>query len=375
MIKHTKKSVKNIIIKIAIVMIFLWSFIGTKGQLIEDLAIPIGIGYDLEKRNKGDVYYSVPIATYINDPSGEIKSEVITGKAKNVGETRDKRQLRSEKKFLLGLEKVLIISESYAQYGINNILDILLNNPQVNDKAVMVVCKGKAEDILNYKIEGYSNAAEYIESLIINSKYYNFFTGEYNFINSITRVSSEGRNLVIPYIELKENLPQITGVAIFKGDRMIAKLDLQQTKILNLLRKDSGGGIFTIKKGPKRYIDYEAKVKRKVKCYKEGEKYKFIINLNINGTVASNELYENLNKDPKVQKEFVKDMENSIKKTCEDFLNKANAKYKVDFLGLGKYAAAKYGRHTGVDWDKVVSGSDIYVNVKVKINAEGRGEY
>ncbi|WPC42466.1 Ger(x)C family spore germination protein [Clostridium sp. JS66] len=375
MVKHAKKSVKNIIIKIAIVMIFLWSFIGAKGQLIEDLAIPIGIGYDLIKKSEKDIEYSIPIATYITDPSGGIKSEVIIGKAKNLGETRDNRELKSEKKFVIGLEKVLIISESYARQGINNIFDILLTTPQVNDKAVMIVCKEKAEDILKYKIEGYSNPAEYIESLIINSKYYNFFTGEYNFINSITRVGAEGRNLVLPYIELKENLPQITGIAIFKGDTMIAKLDLQEAKIVNLLRKDGGGGIFTIKKGSKRYIDYEAKVKRKVKCYKQGEKYKFIIDLNLNGTVASNELYANLNKDPKVQKEFVKDMEDSIKKNCENFISSAKSQYKVDFLGLGKYAAAKYGRHTGVDWNKVVSESDIYVNVKVKVNAEGRGEY
>lgn len=375
MVKHVKKGVKNIIIKISIVLIFLWSFIGNEGQLIEDLAIPIGIGYDLEKRSKGDVYYSIPIATYINDPSGQIKSEVIIGKAKNIGETRENRQLKSEKSFLLGLEKMLIISESCAQYGINNIIDILLSSPQVNDNAIMVVCKGKAEDILKYKIEGYSNAAEYMNSLIINSKYYNFFTGEYNFINSITRVSSEGRNLVLPYVEIKENLPQITGAAIFKGDIMIDKVDLQQARILNLLRKDSGNGIFTIKKGFKRYIDYETKVKRKVKCYKQGEKYKFIINLNMNGTIASNELYSNFNKDPKVQKEFIKDMENSIEKTCQDFINSYKSQYKVDFLSLGKYAAAKYGRHTGVDWNKVVSESDIYVNVKVKVNAEGRGEY
>lgn len=375
MVKHAKKSVKNIIIKIAIVMIFLWSFIGTKGQVIEDLAIPISIGYDLEKRNKGDIYYSIPIATYISDPSGEIKSEVIIGRGKNLGETRDNRQLKAEKKFIIGLEKVLIISESYARQGINNIFDILLTTPQVNDKAVMVVCKGKAEDILKYKIEGYSNSAEYIESLILNSKYYNFFTGEYNFINSITRAGAEGRSLVLPYIELKENSPEITGVAIFKDDAMIGKLDLQKAKIVNLLRKESGGGIFTIKKGPKRYINYETKVKRKVKCYKQGEKYKFIIDLNLNGTIASNELYANFNKDPKVQKEFVKDMEDSIKKTCENFINSAKSQYKVDFLGLGKYAAGKYGRHTGVDWNKVVSESDIYVNVKVKINAEGRGEY
>ncbi len=375
MIKYTKKSIKNKVIIIILIIIFTWSFIGSKGQLVEDLAIPIGIGYDTVKKNEGDIYYRIPIATYIVDTSGEVISEVITGQAKNIGKTRDNRQLKSEKKFLLGLEKVIIISESSAEYGINNILDILINNTSVNDKALMVVCKGKAEDVLKFKVKGYSNSAEYIDGLIKNSKYYNFFTGDYDFMNAIVRVDAEGRNLVLPYIELKENVPEITGVAIFKGDIMIAKLDLKQAKIMNLLKKGNVSGIVTIKKGPKEYINYETKVKRKVKCYKEGEKYKFFIDLNLNGSIALNELYININKDPKVLKKFTEDMENLIEKECEDFINKTKSEYKVDFLGLGKYAAAKYGRHTGVDWNKIVSESDIYVNVKVKVNTEGRGDY
>jgi Ger(x)C family germination protein len=375
MIKHIKKNINNKIIIIILIIISLWSFIGSKGQLIEDLDVPIGIGYDLVKKNEGDIYYSIPIARYVVDPSGEIISKITTGEAENIGKTRDDRQLKSEKKFLLGLEKVIIISENAAEYGINNILDILVNNTTVNDRAFMVVCKGKAEDILKYKIKGYSNSSEYIDGLIRDSRYYNFFTGEYDFMNSIARIDAEGRSLVLPYIELKEDHPEITGVAIFKGDTMIAKADLQQARIINLLKKDNVTGMLTIKKGPKEYINYEAKTKLKVKCYKEGEKYKFVINLYLNGGIASNELYGNINKDPKVLKKFTEDMENSTKKMCEDFINKAKSEYKVDFLGLGKYAAAKYGRHTGVDWNKIVSESDIYVNVKVKVDTEGRGDY
>ena len=49
--------------------------------------------------------------------------------------------------------------------------------------------------------------------------------------------------------------------------------------------------------------------------------------------------------------------------------------YKVDCLQLGWVAAAKYGRDTGVDWDEVVSNSDIKVNVKVNVDKVGRGQY
>ena len=39
------------------------------------------------------------------------------------------------------------------------------------------------------------------------------------------------------------------------------------------------------------------------------------------------------------------------------------------------YAVAKYGRETGVDWDKEVSNADIKVSVKVKIDKMGIGQY
>lgn len=76
-----------------------------------------------------------------------------------------------------------------------------------------------------------------------------------------------------------------------------------------------------------------------------------------------------------MQKKFIKDMEDSTKKMCEDFLQKSKARWNTDFLGLGKFAVAKYGRHSGVDWNKVVPESDIYVNVKVKVQGQGRGDY
>lgn len=38
-------------------------------------------------------------------------------------------------------------------------------------------------------------------------------------------------------------------------------------------------------------------------------------------------------------------------------------------------AAAKYGRETGIDWNEEVSNADIKVNVVVKIDKIGTGQY
>ncbi len=369
------KKIFNKFIILMLISILLWSFIGSKGELVENLSVPIGLGVDINKTIGKDRVYKLPFALYVFEPSGNITSSIITGEANTIGETREDRQVKNNKRYLLGLEKVYIISEDFARDGFHEMIDILVHNPQINDRAFMAVCKGKSEDILKYKMPGYANSTEFIEGMIKNSKYFNFFAPQYTMMDLIVRMDAEGRNTVLPYIEIKENGLEITGIAIFKQDKMMAKLDIEQAKIVNLLKENKVQGMLDIQKGPKEYINYYAESRRKVKCYKEGGKFKFVINLNLKGTIASNELYKNFNKDPKVLKEFTKEMENSIKKSCEDFINKSKCEYKVDFLDLGRVAAAKYGRESGVDWNKVFCESDIEVNVKVKVDTEGRGEY
>ena len=61
-----------------------------------------------------------------------------------------------------------------------------------------------------------------------------------------------------------------------------------------------------------------------------------------------------------------------------DFIEKMQSQYKIDVLDLGQVAVATYGRGTGTDWNEVVSNfdlSDIIVNVKVKVDNMGRGDY
>jgi Ger(x)C family germination protein len=367
---------KAIIVYLIIFIILLYSFIEPKGDLVENLEIPVGIGYDLEGESEKSPSYSIPISTYLFQ-SSKVDSVIRTGIAKNIGETREDRQLRSDKAFLLGLERIYLFSENYAKYGIRNNIDILLNNPQVNDTAFMVVCKEKTEDILNHKIKGYPNSAEFIEGLIKNSKQFNFFPDhQYGLIDAIVRIDAEGRNIVLPYIELIDENIKLTGLALFKVDKMIAKTNIEEAKIINMLKYNKTKGMLTIQDSSKKYINFYAESKKKVKCYKENDKFRFVIDLSLNGTITSNTLYENLKSDSKLLKEVTKDIEKNLKETCESLVNnKIKGEYKTDVLGLGKFAAGKYGRGKGIDWDKVISESIIEVNVKAKIDNEGRGNY
>ncbi|NFA97094.1 Ger(x)C family spore germination protein [Clostridium botulinum] len=369
------KNKMKIIIRVSFVIIIIVNLIGKRGTVIEELNLPNSIGYDILEKKGDQVLYSVPLRTYFSESKMPNESQLVTSKAINLGETRNKRQLQASKEFILGLEKSLIISEKTARFGISNIIDILLNNPLVNDNAKMVVCAGTAKDVMEYEVKKYSGTEEYVGTLVEHLNKFNFFSEKYSLIDFIIKSSSEGKNPIIPYLDIVEDQLKITGVAIFDKTKMVKKLDIEDVKVLNLLRENKGKGILTIQKNSKEYINYYPQAKKKVKCYKEDNKYKFIINITLKGPIISNQLYKNLNNDPKVLKKFENDMEESVEKKCTHFISKMKDSCKVDVLELGNVAAAKYGRETGVDWNKEVLNSEIKVNVKVKVDSQGRGDY
>ncbi|WP_139904118.1 Ger(x)C family spore germination C-terminal domain-containing protein [Clostridium thermarum] len=125
----------------------------------------------------------------------------------------------------------------------------------------------------------------------------------------------------------------------------------------------------------KEYASFYGTSKRRVKCTREAGRYIFDIDLSLKGEVISNSLYPNLAEEPEAIKIAEAQFAEEAEKKCTEFIKKMKSEYKIDCLSLGRNAAAKYGRRTGVDWNEVVSNSEIRVNVKVKVTEIGRGDY
>jgi Ger(x)C family germination protein len=363
---------------IVIIGVFIYVFI-TLGQgrvPVEELETINGIGYDIERKGEDTVEYSIPISTNVYKPSGMQVNLLFKERGQNLGEVIQKRQEKMSKKFVQGQERVVLVSEDYARYGLKTLIDDRFRNAESNDMAYMAVCEGKTEDYLKYKVKGYSNASEYMGGLIEASANYRFFSDDYKIIDAYVRIGAEGRSLALPYIEITEEGIQITGMAIFKEDKMLIVTDNKNSKILNFLKNDEVKGVTSLQKSPKVYIDFEGKTgRRKVRCYKQGDKYSFNIDLTLTGTIINNEMYDDIISDINTKKEFEKEMAKSIEKQCDDFIKVMKSDYKIDCIALGREAAAKYGRQKGIDWNEVVSSADIKVNVKVKVELQGRGDY
>ncbi|MGH4140177.1 Ger(x)C family spore germination protein [Clostridium sp.] len=372
-----KKIMSIIPITFLCITLILVFFGGEKIHLlsVEDLGISVGIGMGIDKDDEGNILYRVTSTANSYKEDLSVETLIGTGVGSTIGKTRENRQKKIGKEFFLGLSKVYVLEEEYAKYGIRSLIDVNFKNTVVNDNSFLVLCKGRSEEYFKYTIPGYDNSAEYISDMIENSASYNFFKDNYLFKNAILSMDAEGKNIVSPYIELMEDGIKIAGMGVFKKDKLAALLDINDTRIMNMLRENKVKGILTIQDGTGKYVNFEAKSKRKITCTKIGDRYTFIIDLNLQGEIINNVLYKNMAGDTAVIKKFEGDMSKKVKDLCDIFLDRMKNEYKVDCLQLGWVAVAKYGRDTGVDWDQVVCNSNIIVNVKVDVDKVGRGEY
>ena len=372
-----KKDKSNKILIIYFIIIILIAGINgeTKVEYGENLAIPIGVGYDLKIKSDNEPVYKIPISYYLFQINENITSKVKTGESISVLETRSKRQMKLDKKFFIGLEKVFLFNEEMAKDGIDNVIELIFNSTKMNEYAHIAVCKEKSSDILAHKIEGYVSSADYIEGILKSLKFGYFFEDEFKIIDIYTRMLSEGRTVLMPYIEMCEEDIVVTGLALFKNYKMIKKLNLQEVKILNILTSKNGNGELVLIDKFNRRISASALSNRKVKVSKVKDKYKFLININLDLTIENDQFGKGISTYNNSSEKVIKMFNELVERHCKDFIRKMQDEYKIDLLELGRIAAAKYGRRTGVDWDEVVSDSEIDIKVNSKIVTTGKGNF
>lgn len=347
---------------------------------VENKSVEIGVAFDVSDVNDiNNNNYSYKVTRNVSiysDINNVLFSQNIEGIGYSIGKTREDRQNRDNKIPLQGMEKVYLFSEKQCLLGIKPCVDILFKNPSLSDNGIFAVCSGEGKDILDFKIPGYISSLDYIYGLIKNSNSSNFFPETYYMSNVHVRMDAEGRNFVVPYIDIKDNTPYIWGNALFIKDKLKSKIDINETKIMNLLRENNTKGIISINYSLKDYIDFECISRRKIKCEKKDGRWIFTINLNLKGNIVNNEINNNIINDDNVIKTFEQLLADKVEKDCSNFINNIQHKYMTDWLELGKYAVAKYGRKTDIDWnEEIINNSDIVVKVNVTINNLGRGDY
>lgn len=337
-----------------------------------DITTTIGIDFD-ENSNKK---FKISTSTYNFSSDVPLPSLTHNDEGSTLLEARQKNQLSSNKKLIYGTDKTIVFSEDFANHGILDVLKPYFSDPTTIDTNYLMVCKGSAKDLLTKKIPGYPNLGDFLESLIKSSYASNFLSKNYQLIDAFVRVDTEGRSLVLPYIDYDEDskLIKIIGSALFDKDKMIGLLNIDDTKYLNLLREKSVVGLITLKESENDYVNFFATSKRKVKASKVDDNYIFDIYINLTGDIVCNNLYSGL-LDESSKQELQNKLETLVKNNCNSLIQKTKSTIKTDIFEIGRYGVAITGHGKNIDWNEQVVNSTINVHVNVKIDKLGRGDF
>ncbi|SHG90086.1 germination protein, Ger(x)C family [Thermosyntropha lipolytica DSM 11003] len=338
---------------------------------IENFNIPLIAAYDVaENREEGvDVTVLYPNVAQRNREF----VEKISGKA--IGDTRAGRGTRYPSTLLLGDIQVALYGKDLACQGLGPYIDNYVRDPRIKKSLFMVVVEGRGDQFLEraHKINPYLGFE--IPGLFTSKKKNQFYavTTLHDFFHA---VNTAGKNPVVCTMEVLPNGQyRVSGTAIFKKDRMIDVVGMDETIPLILLRGEEGccGFIpFVVKKDGK-VIDkgtVEINSKRKVRVQREGEKFIFYIKLKITGRLvehyATNRL---ILEDKNCIKDIEKALAGQIKKEGVKLIHRMQDEWRVDCLDITKYALAKWRKEIKdvVEEETFVKNADIRLEVEVDI--------
>lgn len=365
------------VLTIISILLFMISFSGCSlpKQLHEKLLIQ-GIALDKE-----DEIYNLTVQIFEIGAGSNPKEEnntinVVTTKGTSVTDAFDSLIAKTGKEPLYSQNLLLVIGEDTAKNGIYDTIDFFIRHYESRPTIDVFISQGKAEDILNTKINDKLftakdiadlSTAEDLNSCIMSS-------------DLLTFVGKLKGNISDPSaaVLLKDDEDQISakGTALFKGEKLISYLDENESKgalLINKKVKSSTEVIDVPKLGKVSYNITNSKSKIVVDIVDGLPRFSINIKADANileidqsnNNISENELSELVLEPAKIR---IKELaESAIKKTIID--------NKSDIFNFGKLLKNKqtsYYRQVENELDDILSKSTYEITVESKVIKAGK---
>jgi spore germination protein len=263
-------------------------------KTLEKLGLITTTGYDLKGKN--EIVGTAVVQKF--DPMTKAATKVISVSAKTSKGLRQRQNLQSNQRLVSGQLRSVVYSRDLAKKGIIQLVDTLNRDAQIGNMVYLTVADQSASEIL--KIEDSK------ENLNLGTYMYNLIKQNVEGEQIISPTLHEfnhvyydiGKDPVLPILKVKDKDVIISGVGLFKGDRLVDDLNQDEFFYLKIL------------------ID-KYKAGTQEMGFKQGELKKLIIK------------NKNYNNEPIYSKIYVS-IDNIRSKTKIELVDKKNLRFKVD---------------------------------------------
>jgi spore germination protein KC len=360
---------------------------------INELALVMAVGIDKGKNDAVEVTVQVARPAdargQTGAPSGNTGDPIWAASAegKTIFEAIRNLAAFSTRRVFWAHNFAIVINESLAKEGIQDILDFFTRNPELRMRTWIIVTPNPAKEIVSTLTGLEVIPGEAIDKLFRYSQITSV-SPKTDLIAVQSAYLSESTEMAIARVKLVDRgvsnkkpgqegayrQIQLSGTGIFKDDKLVGTLSSEETKgLLPFLEKvESGVVVLKCPSDESKTMTIETKdqtfeVNPTYKKNKPGFAIKLKVNTNL---VESGCPYSLKNKQK--TKELEKKLEEQIKNNIETVLEKAQKEYQSDFLELGKVFNNKFPsewNELSKDWDQHFAEAKIKVDVHAEIRS------
>ena len=282
----------------------------------------------------------------------------------------------SDKKLYFNHCKILILSPDIAKEGVKSVTDWVKRDAEPRLTMGLLVSKEKtAGEILNVKPQSVQIISYQIDSTLSESTGYYGSPSNVQLYEMANILNADGISLVLPAIEKKKaensETVQLSGGAVFRGDRMIGWLDAEPAKFYALIRGKVKGGLLLTgpTPGSSQFCLEILECKTKVKPVVSGQ----TVTVNIDVGMKTAFAEQNSEKDLLTQigiSRVEQYADQTIQYKTADVVKSVQQNFGSDIFGFGNSIYLnqpdEWGK-IGFRWDDIFKTLKVNVTANVKI--------
>lgn len=378
------KNQVGIILKAAICILLMMSLSGCwNSRELDNLAIVMGVGVDKPKES-GKVQITAQIVKpgEISSSGGEGGGADAFWNIEDTGETvfstiRDLTS-KSSRKLFFPHNQVLIFGRSIAEEGVHEYVDFFARDPEARVNVRVLVSQGTAGEVLDVKSELEKVPANNIAKLVKENAAASSQIKAVRLRDFSTRLMSKTIAPIAPFIEIsgdgEEKVATISGTAVFKGDKLVGKLDKKEGRGLSWVLGEVKSGIINVEGPDNKLVSLEIiRAKGKMVPEIEDDRIKMTVNITEEGNIAEQTGPADLAKLPEIEM-LEKEKSEVIQSEVMAAVKKAQD-LDADVFGFGEAVHQKYPQEwkdMESNWDEIFPDIEVEVNVDANLRLMGK---
>ena len=324
-------------------------------EIVDDVNIEMGVGYDLTEEDQVEGTILIPVF----NPDKKIGNFTFNDTASSTRDLLQEIQRKSGQPIVTGSLAIAIFGEEMAKHGIIELIDSFERDPSIGARVYLVVGEGSAKEILSGNYGNRGNAIHLTDLLTHNTETLNL--PRTNLHDFLVHFYQKGNDPYLPILKKNQDLIDITGIALFKDEKMVDKIPAEKMFYFKMLTDKLSEGVFKGAIGKEEIAIKDIHSKNKYKLTRR-DPYSITIEIKMKGIIRE---YTGKMLNPAIIKKIEKELVERTNEECAAMIASFQEQ-GIDPLGFGEFIRSKT---RGFDFKK---WEDDYKNMTVHIKTDAQ---